>query len=251
MIVAPNFADHWKTDLLVKITGSEEAIRCLLRFWSHCQQQKTDRFPKLTPTVLAAICRWKGDENLFWDAMTKTYVEVRENGLCIAHEWKQVNSQLVTSWKNGGLGGRPKKNPWDTRGIPVDNPRQTRGEPKPLSPPSNPSAPLNGFAHELKEGRFRFPREQKELKSELVKQLKAITTNAKNYARGPMLKDPAEVIEFHRKSPKPNSEVEIKRIQHDPANYSRGPMLSESQAKANDIRHKIMLVDQALRGEDL
>lgn len=109
----------------------------------------------------------------------------------------------------------------------------------------------NGFAHELKEGRFRFPREQKELRAELVKSLKAITGNPKSYARGPLLKDPADIIEFHRTNPKPNSEAEIKRIQQDPVNYARGPLLAESNAKAEDIREKIRLVDEALRGEDL
>lgn len=136
MIVAPNFTDHWKTDLLVKITGSEESVRCLLRFWSHCQQQKTDRFPGLTPTVLSAICRWKGDANTFWDAMTQTYIDVKENGLCVAHEWRQVNSQLVTSWKNGKLGGRKTNNPRVTHGLPTGSPSLTHGQPEPLSNPS-------------------------------------------------------------------------------------------------------------------
>lgn len=144
MILAPNFSDHWKTDLLVKLSGSEESVRGLLRFWAHCQQQKTDRFTNLTPSILAAICRWRGDENRFWEAMSKTFMEIKENGVCVAHDWKQANSQLVTSWKNGGLGGRPPKNPRDTRGIPVDNPRQTPGKPNPLSNPSNPSPPSGG-----------------------------------------------------------------------------------------------------------
>jgi hypothetical protein len=122
MIVQPDFADHWKTDLLVRMAGSESAVRCLLRFWSHCQNRRKWRFDELCPSMLAGICKWTGDENVFWDAMTHTFLDV-EDGIVIAHEWETINSRLIHNWTVGPKGGRPpkpqddEKNPRDTQGV--------------------------------------------------------------------------------------------------------------------------------------
>ena len=106
MIVQPDFADHWKTRLLVRQCG-HEAVLCLIRFWSHCQNRKKWVFEDLTPAVLASICAWSGDEKLFWDAMTQTFLDAE--GSCVsAHEWAEINHRLIHNWEAGPKGGRPK-----------------------------------------------------------------------------------------------------------------------------------------------
>ena len=97
MIVQPDFPDHWKTDLLVRTTRSEGAVRCLLRFWSHCQNRRKWEFENLNPQMLAAICKWEGDPQTFWDAMTATFLDV-QGDYVVAQEWEanqlSANSQL-------------------------------------------------------------------------------------------------------------------------------------------------------------
>lgn len=110
MIVQPDFADHWKTELLVRVCGSETAVRCLLRFWSHCQNRKKWSFEDMTPELLAAICRWPGDAAIFWSAMTQTFIDVKGK-TATAHEWEEANARLVHNWTVGKSGGRPPKEP--------------------------------------------------------------------------------------------------------------------------------------------
>ena len=126
MIVQPDFADHWKTDLLVRICRSESAVRCVLRFWSHCQNRRKWVFDGMTPETLAAICKWTGDTQLFWDAMAQTFLDV--NGKSVtAHEWESVNSRLIHNWTVGPKGGRPSK-PKDDQENPRDTQRVTHRE---------------------------------------------------------------------------------------------------------------------------
>jgi hypothetical protein len=123
MIVQPDFADHWKTELLVRMTRSESAVRCLLRFWSHCQNRRKWKFDGMTAATLASICKWTGDEHVFWNAMAETFLDVEGNSVT-AHEWELINSRLIHNWTVGQKGGRPatskdaKGNPRDTQGIP-------------------------------------------------------------------------------------------------------------------------------------
>lgn len=115
MIVSPDFPGHWKTQLLIRLTGTHEAVTCLLKFWAHCQNRKTHRFTGINPSVLAAICQWSGDANVFWEAMLTTYLE-KDGEEIIAHQWDEYNGTLVSNWKNGTKGGRPK-NPNKTHGV--------------------------------------------------------------------------------------------------------------------------------------
>jgi len=78
MIVQPDFADHWKTELLIRVTGSEASVRCLLRFWSDCQNRRKWKFYGMTPATLAAVCKWTGDPETFWNAMTQTFLDIDE-----------------------------------------------------------------------------------------------------------------------------------------------------------------------------
>lgn len=108
MIVEPDFLDHWKTQLLGRLLGTDKAPLYVLRLWAHCQQRKTGRFTGWEPDVLASVCRWDGDGLLFWDAMMKTFME-KDGDDVIAHGWAEANAGLVSAWSNGKLGGRPRK----------------------------------------------------------------------------------------------------------------------------------------------
>ena len=107
MIVDPDFIDHWKTRLLVRLLGTETAPIHVIRLWAHCQARKTDRFTGWLPAVLASVCRWDGDAQVFWDAMLQTYCEMDQNDL-VVHGWADVNASLISAWNNGKKGGRPK-----------------------------------------------------------------------------------------------------------------------------------------------
>lgn len=107
MIVELDFLDHWKTRLLVRLLGTETAPVHVLRLWAHCQARKTDRFTGWKPDVLASVCRWDGDAQIFWDSMTQTFCSIDGDAL-VAHDWSKVNKSLISAWNNGKTGGRPK-----------------------------------------------------------------------------------------------------------------------------------------------
>ena len=129
MIIEPDFLDHWKTRLLMRLLDTEAAPNYVIRLWSHCQTRKTNKFPEWSPAILASVCRWPGDADQFWSAMMQTFCR-HEDGYLIAHEWDEVNASLIAAWSNGGKGGRPKKpmcNPLvNPESIQV-NPRLTHG----------------------------------------------------------------------------------------------------------------------------
>lgn len=140
MIIEPDFLDHWKTRLLIRLLDTEAAPTYVIRLWSHCQTRKTNRFQDWNPEILAAVCKWTGDAQQFWGAMMQTFCRQQERDV-IAHQWDEVNAGLIASWSNGGKGGRPKKptgNPQITHGLPTGypavnpesnqvNPQVTRG----------------------------------------------------------------------------------------------------------------------------
>ena len=135
MIIEPDFLDHWKTRLLMRLLETESAPNYVIRLWSHCQTRKTNIFPDWSPVILSSVCRWPGDADLFWSAMLQTFCRV-ENGHLVAHQWDEVNAGLIASWSNGGKGGRPKKptgNPQLTHGLPTGYP-QVNPEPNQVNP---------------------------------------------------------------------------------------------------------------------
>lgn len=107
MIVEPDFLDHWKTRMLVRLLKDERAPIYVLRLWAHCQQRKTDRFTGWNPDVLASVCRWDGDGLTLWDAMANTFLEI-DGKEVVVHGWADTNAALISAWANGKLGGRPK-----------------------------------------------------------------------------------------------------------------------------------------------
>lgn len=121
MIVQPDFPDHWKTRLLVDLTGDPTSPLCVIRFWAHCQNRRTCRFENMDPHILKSICGFQGDAIKFYSAMIQTFCKV-ENGVLIAHGWEEINAKLVSNWKNGGEGGRPKQQSKKTQRKPNGNP---------------------------------------------------------------------------------------------------------------------------------
>lgn len=125
MIIEPDFLDHWKTRLLMRLLNTEAAPNYVIRLWSHCQTRKTNKFTEWSPVILSSVCRWPGDADLFWSAMLQTFCRL-EDGHLVAHQWDEVNAGLIASWSNGGKGGRPKKptdNPLKTHGLPTGYPQ--------------------------------------------------------------------------------------------------------------------------------
>lgn len=125
MIIEPDFLDHWKTRLLMRLLDTEAAPNYVIRLWSHCQTRKTNKFPEWSPAILASVCRWPGDADQFWSAMMQTFCR-HEDGYLIAHEWDEVNASLIAAWSNGGKGGRPKKPTGNPRVNPESNPVNPR-----------------------------------------------------------------------------------------------------------------------------
>lgn len=125
MIIEPDFLDHWKTRLLMRLLDTEAAPNYVIRLWSHCQTRKTNKFPEWSPAILASVCRWPGDADQFWSAMMQTFCR-HEDGYLVAHEWDEVNASLIAAWSNGGKGGRPKKPTGNPRVNPESNPVNPR-----------------------------------------------------------------------------------------------------------------------------
>ncbi len=129
MIIETDFPDHWKTQLLIKLTGSDAAPMLMIRFWAFCVQRKTWRFANLSNEALAAICRWPGEPALLRRHLLEAGFLDEEQvdaqtTLLIAHDFDRVHSTYVANWKNGALGGRPK-----THAEPNGNPIDALGKP--------------------------------------------------------------------------------------------------------------------------
>ena len=108
MIIEPGFLDHWKTQALIKATDDPASPLMLIRLWEYCQQRKTSRFRKLSDQALSAICRWNGPENQLRRILTDTGWILTDNEVLIVHDWESSNRLLVSAWKNGNKGGRPR-----------------------------------------------------------------------------------------------------------------------------------------------
>lgn len=130
MIVSPDFPDHWKTRMLVDLLNDESAPVYLIRIWGHCQNRKTSVFANLPSAGLKALCRYNGDAEKFESAFVTAGFIRREGDNVIIHQWDEYNSSLIANWENGKKGGRkPKANPTETHGLPMDNPIETHSEP--------------------------------------------------------------------------------------------------------------------------
>jgi hypothetical protein len=126
MIVEPDFLDHWKTRELVRLTGDAAAPLMLIRLWSHCHHRKTSRFLNLSDLALSGICQWtKQPQELRAILVELCLIEQRDNAT-VVHGWDECNRMLVSAWKNGQKGGRPRKNRPVNRPV---NPIPVSGKP--------------------------------------------------------------------------------------------------------------------------
>lgn len=120
MIIETGFLDHWKTRLLEKLLNDPLGHTYIMRLWEHCVLRKCWQFPA-DAKMLAAICAYKSDENLLYDAMVKSgFIEEKKGGIYI-HDWEKANAGLVSNWNKGTygkLGGRPPKTLRDKKNNP-------------------------------------------------------------------------------------------------------------------------------------
>lgn len=108
MIVQPDFPEHWKTRLLVELTGDESAPMAAIRLWAHCQHSRRSYFPDMTPAQLASICRWGDRKPACHVVMVKAgFVDKLTPKGFAAHQWNEHNAQLLQKWDAGKKGGRP------------------------------------------------------------------------------------------------------------------------------------------------
>ncbi len=126
MIIQPDFPEHWKTRLLVKITSDESAPLAVVRLWAHCQHSRRDKFPDMTPAQLASVCHWDNRKPACHVALVKAgFVERLTPKGFRAHQWSEHNAQLLQKWQAGQKGGRPPtpENPNEIgdSGKPTDN----------------------------------------------------------------------------------------------------------------------------------
>jgi hypothetical protein len=134
MIIQPDFLTHWKVQALSGILGRAEALTALLSLWGHCQNSKTYVF-EFTRPMLAGICQYQGNAATLHEAMLECrLLDPLGDGKYEVHGWAEKNATLLTSWDNGGKGGRPAKNPWvnpdPQSGNPRVNPDLQSGNPR-------------------------------------------------------------------------------------------------------------------------
>src|SRR5690242_5543723 len=90
MIVHPDFPEHWKTRLLIAITGDESAPMAVLRLWAHCQHSRQSHFPTMTGAQLASICHWGDRKPACHTALIKAgFVDKLSPKGFAAHEWNE------------------------------------------------------------------------------------------------------------------------------------------------------------------
>ncbi len=109
MIVEPGFLDHWKTQALIRATNDPAAPLLVLRLWEHCHLRKTSRFPNLPDSALASICRWTKNPAELPPILLECGFIRRDGNTVIIHDWDVNNRMLISAWKNGTKGGRPRK----------------------------------------------------------------------------------------------------------------------------------------------
>jgi len=151
MIVEPDFLNHWKTRTFVAAVMDycetqwkpnanpnetqwqtqpfpmDGPVGILLRFWAHCHQRKTSHFNRLTPLMLSAICEWRGSADWLMETLQEVGFLDIDGAEVVAHDWDETNATMIRNWKNGKLGGRPKKGT-ETQTKPSGEPKDNRIE---------------------------------------------------------------------------------------------------------------------------
>src|SRR5450830_626348 len=126
VIVDPDFFEHWRTRMLVDALGDDEmAPMYVMRLWAHCQSRRAIRFDSMPSAGIKALCRFKGDAVTLESALVEAGFITRDCDAIDILKWADHNAKLISNWKNGATGGRPKK----TEEEPNDNPNGTQEEP--------------------------------------------------------------------------------------------------------------------------
>jgi len=107
MILSPDFPDHYKTKILLKLAG-HAGVFSLIKLWAQCQFRRTERIEK-PAEIVAAIADWEGDPMAFEHALIKAGFAHREGSDFVLHQWAEHNKRILNSWDNGSKGGRPKE----------------------------------------------------------------------------------------------------------------------------------------------
>jgi hypothetical protein len=106
MILSPDFCDHYKTKILLRLAG-HAGVFSLLKLWSQCQFRKCERIEK-PADIVAAIADWTGDPDQLENALIESGYARREGDALVLHQWQDQNKRLFSNYKNGKKGGRPK-----------------------------------------------------------------------------------------------------------------------------------------------
>jgi hypothetical protein len=138
VIIDPDFPDHWKTQILINELNQDAAPLYLIRLWAHCQNRRAWEFENIPAEALKAICRYKGDCKEIEAALINSgFIARSQNGLLSVLSWDEYNASLIKNWRNGSLGGRPKRktqaepngNPTKTQPKSKHNPTETQAKP--------------------------------------------------------------------------------------------------------------------------
>lgn len=118
MNVQPALLDHPKFTAFKRELGAPEAVEYLLRLWGHCQiEQRGGNWGKVDAEYIEAICRWTGEAGKLFLALSRQYfrrpgwITMAGNGAVTVVGWDEENHGLISCWKNGGKGGRPRGKP--------------------------------------------------------------------------------------------------------------------------------------------
>jgi hypothetical protein len=108
MILSPDFCDHYKTKILIRLAG-HSGVFSLLKLWGQCQFRRSERLEK-PPEIIAAIADWNGDPKEFEKALIESGYARRDGKTLIMHDWESQNKKIISNYSNGQKGGRPKAN---------------------------------------------------------------------------------------------------------------------------------------------
>lgn len=144
-------------------------MEVLVRLWGHCQvAQRGENWGKKDPAYVEQVARWTGKPGELFKILTADFfgegpwVRVDKRGCVTVVNWEKHNMRLVSNWRLGPLGGRPKgkkngspsqakDNPKKTVGLPMDKPLEWSGVDRSGGTKTSPPAP--GLHPEANEGK--------------------------------------------------------------------------------------------------
>lgn len=88
----------------------------LARLWAHCQEGgRGPNWGKVDAGYVETVAEWNGNPGELFDLLSKpllqgkgAWIDVR-NGNVSLHDWGEYNKGLISAWRNGRRGGRPRR----------------------------------------------------------------------------------------------------------------------------------------------